>query len=139
MSTTLVYLLVLFASFAGTTTCFGTSTILVPLLSLAYSFPETLLFVGVIHWFGDIWKMVFFKKRINWKLILLFGLPGIVFAFLASKLPTALPEQRLKQILGMFLILYVIFLFAKPKWKLAQTNLNASVGGMLSGFFAGLF
>jgi hypothetical protein len=62
---TFIPVLVFIASFAGTLTGFGTSTILVPFLSLWFSLPATLLFVGIIHWFGDIWKMIFFKKDIN--------------------------------------------------------------------------
>ena len=45
----LVVLLTFLAAFAGTVTGFGTSTILVPILSLWYPLPETLLFVGVVH------------------------------------------------------------------------------------------
>ena len=74
----LLTMLSLFASSVGTLTGFGTSTIMVPVLLLRYSLPETLLFVGVIHWFGDIWKMIFFKKGIRWNLILGFGVPGII-------------------------------------------------------------
>lgn len=131
--------LTLLASVFGTVTGFGISTILIPFLSLSHTFAETLLFVGIIHWFGDIWKMVFFQKGIRWKLILLFGVPGIGVTYLASKLPTNLPETQLKRILGVFLIAYVVFLTKKTKWKLAQTNTNALVGGGLSGFFAGIF
>ena len=134
-----IIILVLVASFAGTLTGFGTSTILVPFISLSYPLPETLLFVGIIHLFGDIWKMVFFKKGVRWKLILLFGIPGIAFSYFASRLPVNIPEPNLRRMLGIFLVLYVVFLFIKSKWKLRQNDFNALVGGGLSGFFAGLF
>lgn len=120
-------------------TGFGTSTIMVPILSLFFPIPETLLFVGIIHWFGDIWKMVFFKKGWNLKLILLFGIPGIIASFWAAKLPLTLPEILLQRSLGAFLILYVAFLFYKPNWKLKASNPSALIGGTLSGFFAGIF
>lgn len=139
MGSVYISTLVLVASFIGTTTGFGTSTILVPILSLSYSFPETLLFVGIIHWFGDIWKMFFFKKGINWKLILLFGIPGLILSFIASRLPTIIEEKGLKRTLGIFLVGYVTFIFLKPKWKIAKNNINAAIGGGLSGFFAGIF
>ena len=83
--------------------------------------------------------MVLFRKGINGKLILLFGLPGIIVAFLAARLPTLLPETQLKHLLGIFLVGYVIFLLAKPKWRLSKTNLNAVLGGSLSGLGAALF
>jgi uncharacterized membrane protein YfcA len=137
----LVYfsLLTLISASVGTMTGFGTSTIMVPVLSLFLPIPETLLFVGVIHWFGDIWKILFFKKGFNWKLILLFGVPGIVLSFFAARLPLTLPEILLQRSLGLFLIVYVVFLFFKPDWKVKPSTATAVLGGSLSGFFAGIF
>ena len=132
-------LLTLISASVGTMTGFGTSTIMVPVLSLFLPIPETLLFVGVIHWFGDIWKILFFKKGLNWKLILLFGVPGIVLSFFAAKLPLTLPESLLQRSLGLFLIAYVVFLFFKPDWKIKPSTTTAVLGGSLSGFFAGIF
>jgi len=134
-----IYILVLIASFVGTVTGFGSSTILVPFLSLFYAFPETLLFAGVLHWFGDIWKMLFFKKGANWKLIFLFGITGIVVSFFSARLIGVFPEEVLKKLLGGFLVTYVSFIWIRPKWKLPKTNTNALVGGGLSGLFAGFF
>ncbi len=132
-------ILTLISASIGTMTGFGTSTIMVPILSLFLPIPQTLLFVGIIHWFGDIWKMIFFKKGFNWKLILLFGIPGIILSFLSAKLPLTLPEDLLSRLLGLFLILYVSFLFFKPNWKIKASNPSAIIGGSLSGFFSGIF
>ena len=135
----LFLLLTFISSSVGTMTGFGTSTIMVPVLSLFLPIPETLLFVGVIHWFGDIWKILFFKKGFNWKLILLFGIPGIFASFWAARLPLTLPEALLQRSLGLFLVLYVAFLWFKPTWKMKPSNSNALFGGGLSGFFSGIF
>ena len=132
-------LLTLIASTVGTLTGFGTSTIMVPVLSIFLPLPVTLLFVGIIHWFNDIWKIILFKKGFNWKLILLFGIPGIIASFLAAKLPIALPETILERALGLFLVLYVAFLFLKPSWKIKASSSSALLGGTLSGFFSGVF
>lgn len=131
--------LTLIAATIGTMTGFGTSTIMVPVLSLFLPLPLVLLFVGVIHWFGDIWKMLFFKKGFNWKLILLFGIPGIIASFWAARLPLTLPEDLLQRSLGLFLVLYVAFIWFKPTWKMKPSNSNALLGGGLSGFFSGIF
>ncbi len=45
----------------------------------------------------------------------------------------------LSRILGSFLIIYVIYLFAKSSFKIKQSLLAGACGGALSGFFAGLF
>lgn len=134
-----ILLLTLLAAFFGTTTGFGTSTIMVSVLAIWFPLPEVLLFVGVIHWFGDIWKIYFFKKGINWKLILLFGIPGILASYLGAYLPISLEPNMLKKFLAIFLLLYTILIFYKPHWKISDSNRNALLGGSLSGFFAGIF
>lgn len=45
----------------------------------------------------------------------------------------------LERILGGFLILYVLYLVLNPGWMLPQSRKTAVGGGLLSGFFAGLF
>ncbi len=134
-----VPIITLIASTIGTITGFGTSTILVPILSLQYPLTETLLFVGIVHWFGDIWKMLFFKRGANWKLIILFGVTGIIVGFIGARLAGVFPEDILQKMLGVFLLVYIGFIWINPKWKLPGTNTSALVGGGVSGFFSGIF
>ncbi len=135
----LLTMLTLLASSVGTLTGFGTSTIMVPILLLRYPLPETLLFVGIIHWFGDIWKMMFFKRGVRWNLILGFGVPGIIASYLGASLSLNVAENILSRILGAFFLLYVTFLFLNPQWQLPEKQRFTVVGGLLSGFFAGIF
>jgi uncharacterized protein len=53
----LVAVLTLVASAVGTMTGFGTSTIMVPALARFFPLAQVLLLVGIIHWFGNIWKI----------------------------------------------------------------------------------
>ena len=131
--------IVIIASCIGTMTGFGTSTIMVPIVLLFYPVPQTLLFVGIIHWFGNIWKLILFRKGFQWKLILSFGVPGIAAAFFGASLVFNIPGMIFSRILGTFLICYVIYLFVKSSFRI-KPNLFAGVcGGALSGFFAGVF
>lgn len=138
---TIIYitLLTIVASCIGTLTGFGTSTIMVPVLLLFFPLPQTLLLVGIIHWFGDIWKMVLFKKGFYWKLVLSFGIAGTITTFFGARIVFKVSQSLLSQILGGFLVLYVVFLFLKPTFKVAKNTATAINGGALSGFFAGLF
>ena len=131
--------IVIIASCIGTMTGFGTSTIMVPIVLLFYPVPQTLLFVGIIHWFGNIWKLILFRKGFQWKLILSFGVPGIVASFLGASLVFNIPGIVLSQILGTFLICYVIYLFLKSSFKIKPGLLTGICGGALSGFLAGVF
>ncbi|PLW95919.1 MAG: sulfite exporter TauE/SafE family protein, partial [Marinilabiliales bacterium] len=93
----IIALLTILASGIGTITGFGTSTILVPILLFYLPLPETLLVVGVIHFSGDIWKMILFRKGFYWKLILTFGLTGIIASFLGARIVfSASPEVLLR-------------------------------------------
>lgn len=135
----LLCLLTLVASGIGTATGFGTSTIMIPVLTLFMPMPIALLFVGIIHLCGDIWKVLLFKKGLLWNLILGFGLSGIIASFLGASLSLQAPDLPFKRMLGAFLILYVIFLFLKRDWALPKTQATAVCGGLLSGLFAGFF
>ncbi|MEX2054463.1 MAG: sulfite exporter TauE/SafE family protein [Candidatus Colwellbacteria bacterium] len=134
-----VTILTIIAGGIGTLTGFGTSTIMVPVLLLFFPLAPTLLLVGIIHWFGDIWKIVLFRQGVRWRLIMLFGVPGVLLTFLGARLVFSVSEILLSQVLGGFLIAYVAFLFSKPSFKFKQNALTATTGGALSGFFAGVF
>ncbi len=139
MEIVLIVLVVVIASSIGTLTGFGTSTIMVPIMLSFYPVTQTLLFVGIIHWFGNLWKLVLFRKGFQWKLILSFGIPGIAATYLGASLVFDISTALLSRILGSFLIIYVIYLFAKSSFKIKQSLLAGACGGALSGFFAGLF
>jgi hypothetical protein len=134
-----IALLTILASGIGTITGFGTSTILIPILLFYLPLPETLLVVGVIHFSGDIWKMILFRKGFDWKLVLTFGISGIIASFLGARIVFSASHDLLLRVLGAFMLAYVIFLIFKPEFKIPRENLTAITGGGLSGFFAGIF
>lgn len=139
MEIILLTALVFVASAIGTITGFGLSTIMIPVVLLFYPLTQTLFFVGIIHLFGNIWKVVLFRRGFRWKLVLSFGIPGIAASFLGALLAFEVPAGLLLRILAGFMIIYVIYLFAKPAFKVKQGTGSAMTGGALSGFLAGIF
>lgn len=133
-----ISVLTFLASILGTISGFGISTIMVPIVLLFLPFGETLLFVGVVHWFGDIWKMVLFRKGFSWKIILFFGIPGIITSFLGAYLTFSIPEAFLTRAVGILIVSYVLFIFIKPSFKIKPNPSAALTGGALSGFLGGL-
>jgi len=131
-------LLTFLAGIIGTITGFGISTIMVPVVLLFLPLPETLLLVGVIHWFGDIWKMYFFKHGFDAKLLLLFAVPGIIMAYVGARMALTLPEVLLSRFVGLILLAYVVYLFFRPNFRLKDNFLTASLGGAGSGFLGGV-
>ncbi|MFH1718029.1 MAG: sulfite exporter TauE/SafE family protein [Planctomycetota bacterium] len=139
MEIPLILFVVIIASFVGTMTGFGTSTIMVPILLNFYPLPETLLFVGIVHWFGNIWKLILFRTGFRWKLVLSFGAAGIAATFLGARLVFSVSPGVLLRVLGVFLICYVVYLFVKGSFKIKPSLLAGACGGALSGFLAGIF
>src|SRR5829696_9063887 len=86
MDIALLGLLTFLASAVGTITGLGTFTIMVPVLASFYPLPQTLFLVGIVHWFGDIWKIVLFRSGVSWRLVLLFGVTGVVATILGGLL-----------------------------------------------------
>lgn len=136
---TVISVLTLIGSALGTVTGFGTSTIMIPALLFYYPLPQTLLLVGIIHFTGNIWKMLFFKRGLEWRLLLLFGIPSILAAYLGARLTSSFDEQFLSRILGAILLFYTIFLFMHSSWKVRANAGSAIMGGISSGFLAGMF
>ncbi|MFH1711807.1 MAG: sulfite exporter TauE/SafE family protein [Patescibacteria group bacterium] len=135
----LISALTIVASWVGTLSGFGSSTVLVPVLLLFFPLPETLLLAGILHWFNDIWKLTLFRKGIKWNLILSFGIPGVIATFIGASLILTAPEELLSRILGGFLITYAFYLLIHHKFKVPTSTPTAIAGGTLSGFFAGIF
>jgi len=131
-------LLTFLAGILGTITGFGISTVMVPIVLLFLPLPETLLLIGVIHWFGDIWKMYFFKHGFKTKLLLYFAIPGIILAVVGARMALTLPESLLSRFVGIVILSYVIYLFLKPNFKLKNNLLTASLGGGGSGLLGGI-
>ncbi len=134
-----IALLTLLASAIGTLAGFGISTIMVPVLLLILPIPQTLLLVGIVHWFNDVWKLLLFREGIRWKLFLAFGLPGLVTSFIGSSLTLRISREVLSKALGIFLVAYVIFIIYNRAFKLSQRLSVAISGGALTGFFSGIF
>jgi len=134
-----IALLTLLASLIGTIAGFGISTIMIPVLLMFLPLPQTLLLVGIIHWFNDIWKILLFREGIRWRLLLAFGLPGIFTSFMGSSLSLKVPPEIISRVLGIFLIAYVLFIIFNRNFKLSQRLSVAISGGTLTGFFAGIF
>ena len=138
MEIILISLLTLIAGMMGTISGFGTSTIMVPIALLFLPLPETLLLVGIIHWFGDLWKVILFRHGIRRSLLLYFALPGIITTVFAAYLALILASDGLTNLIGWFLVIYSLFLILSPTFAIPPRPVNAILGGALYGFLAGL-
>ena len=71
-------------------------------------------------------------------MLFIFGIPSVVLTLMGALLITYLPQEMLKGILGVFLIIYSIISLWKEDLKVRPSLFNSVIGGGLSGFLAGL-
>lgn len=111
---------------------------MVPMVLFLLPLPETLLFVGIVHWFSDLWKVFLFKTGFDKKLVFLFGIPGILCAWIGGSLVVSFPKDTSSRLVGGILLAYVFYTLFKPKAKIKNNYLWSVVGGAGSGFMGGL-
>jgi uncharacterized membrane protein YfcA len=134
----LFFLIAFLSEVIGTIAGFGSSVFFVPLAGFLFGFHEVLALTSVLHVFSNTAKLALFRQHVQWKLLLLLGLPGIVFVILGAFLSRQVEFRFTELILGLFLILFSLLLLLKPAAKLTPNALNATSCGALAGFLAGL-
>ncbi len=138
MNVIIIACVTVLASCVGILSGFGLGTIMTPVLLLWLPFEQTILFVAIIHWFHNIWKILFFHHGIKWDVFMYFGVTSVVASFLGALLVSN-KAGFLLTFLGVFLIAYSVLLFFLPRFHVRYNRINALFGGGISGFFAGIF
>ncbi len=131
--------LTIIASIVALIAGFGTSTIMVPILIYFFPLPEVLLLTGIIHWFNDGWRLLFYRDGIWWQRVILAAIPGVAASIIGAWLVLRLPQHFLFRALGIMLLVYVIFIYANPSFQMKRTRPFAILGGTVAGFLSGLF
>ncbi len=127
------------ASFVAAVSGFGLSTVLIPTFSFFLPLSEVILLVGIIHLFNSILKALLFHSGFDWRLLLYFGLPSIIFSYIGASFVTQKIDTQLTQLFGLFFIGYTILLFAVPDFKIKKTKQTLFLGGSVYGFSTGFF
>ena len=125
------------AAAAATVAGFGSSALLIPVALLFMDIKTAVFVVAVFHLFNNAFKIRLFRKSIDFKIFLLFGMPSILMAFTGAVLISSSPLEAVKIILGLFMMVYAVYSFIKPDFGLKKSNPTAVIGGSLSGFLAG--
>lgn len=134
-----ILFLALVAGIVGTVTGFGSSMIMVPLLAMFLPAQEAIFLVAILHWVDDVWKILLFRQGFNLRLIVLFGLPGLIMTYPGALLMVQTDNSVLLRVLGFFCVIYALFIGMLPSYTVQASASSACIGGMLSGFFAGFF
>lgn len=134
----LFLLLTFIAEIIGTIGGFGSSVFFVPLAGLFFDFEMVLGITAIFHVASNLAKIVLFKENMDKKVLTQIGIPSIIFVILGAYLTVKISHTYFEIILGLFLIGFSGYLLLSPHFKISPTLKNAWLGGIISGFAAGL-
>lgn len=133
---------------------FGLGTILLPVFGLFFPIEMAIALTAIVHFLNNLFKLSLLGKKADRSVVIQFGIPSIIAAFLGAFLLTRLMNMQpifsyslgskdldvmpVKLIVGLLLIFFALFDIL-PRLKNMQFNRNyLPLGGFLSGFFGGL-
>jgi uncharacterized membrane protein YfcA len=126
------------AEILGTISGFGSSILFVPLAALFFDFKSVLGITAVFHVFSNLSKIFLFRKGIDRQIALKLGIPAVVSVILGAFLTTFLPTKQIELGMNIALVGVAIYLMINFNKTLRQTNTNLYLGGIASGFLAGI-
>lgn len=133
---------------------FGLGTILTPIFMIFFPVELAIALTGVVHFFNNIFKLFLVGRYANKEVLLRFGVPAVVAAFIGSWLLLNLTHLqplftyhafgKLIEVYPVkFIISILLIIFASidliPYFNTLQFSKDKlPIGGALSGFFGGL-
>lgn len=134
-----VFALLAFVSeILGTISGFGSSILFVPIASFFFDFKTVLGITAVFHVFSNLSKIALFRKGINKDIVIKLGIPAVIFVIIGAYITTFLPTKQIELVMNFVLLVLAVYLIIKFNKPIRQTNSNLYIGGVASGFIAGI-
>ncbi|HYG16577.1 MAG TPA: sulfite exporter TauE/SafE family protein [Bacteroidia bacterium] len=144
----------LFASGLTLFSGFGLGTILTPVFALFFPIELAIALTAIVHFLNNIFKLVLLGKNADKAVVLRFGIPAILAAFLGAYVLTLLAGLQplfqytlsgktlavtpVKLTIALLLAFFSLFDIVPKLSGLQFSRKLLPVGGLLSGFFGGL-
>lgn len=132
-------ILSLLAEILGTVGGFGSSVFFVPFANLFLDFQSVLAITAIFHLSSNITKIAMFRKGIDWKLVLIIGIPATIFVTVGAFLSVHVSARPLEIGLGIFLIAMALIFIIFKQIVIKPNLVNGIAGGSAAGILAGLF
>ena len=133
---------------------FGLGTLLVPTFALFFPIDVAISLTACVHFLNNIFKYILVGKQADKRVILRFGIPSVIAAFIGAYLLGELSDMSsmydyilygksfsvmpIKLIIAALMLFFALFELV-PKFSNIQFDEKyLSLGGTLSGFFGGL-
>lgn len=133
---------------------FGLGTLLMPVVALFFPLEISIAMTAMVHLANNLFKIGLLGRKADRSVLLTFGLPAIVAAFVGAALLTYLGEVKpiyeyhalgsarqvsvLKLVIGVLIISFVALDLSPTFSKIALDRRWLPLGGLISGFFGGL-
>lgn len=130
---------------------FGLGTILMPVFALFFSIDVAIAMTAIVHLLNNIFKLFFLGNYANKQVVVQFGIPAIVAAFLGAwvllwfssleplaNYTIASNEFYITPVKLIIAILMMIFAILEMTPKILFDRKLLPIGGFLSGFFGGI-
>ena len=133
---------------------FGLGTILTPVFVIFFPVEVAIALTGVVHFTNNLFKIVLVGKSANKTVLLRFGIPAILLAFVGARLLLRIAEMPafysyelwdrelmitpVKLIIAIILITFSVLEISPSFRKIQFGKDKLFIGGALSGFFGGL-
>jgi uncharacterized membrane protein YfcA len=133
---------------------FGLGTLLMPVIALFFPLELAIAMTAVVHLANNLFKVGLLGRKANVSILLKFGIPAVLAAFVGAGLLIWLGELRplfeysafgrelqvsaLKLVIGVLIIVFVLLELSPAFASLALPRKWLPAGGLLSGFFGGL-
>jgi hypothetical protein len=133
---------------------FGLGTLLMPVIAIFFPLELAIAMTAMVHLANNIFKIGLLGRKADYSVLLKFGLPAVLAAFVGATLLSwlgAFPPlyqygafgrevqvSALKLIIGLLIILFVALELWPAFSKIALDRKWLPVGGVISGFFGGL-
>lgn len=133
---------------------FGLGTILVPVFALFFPLEIAISLTAIVHFLNNLFKLFLVGKNASRSVVIRFGIPAILFAFLGAYLLTVISGVQplisysflsktadvtwVKLIIGLLLAFFALVDLIPSLSKVNFSQKYMPLGGALSGFFGGL-
>ncbi len=142
-----------FASLITLFSGFGLGTILTPVFILFFPVEIAVALTGVVHLLNNLFKFALLGKNAQWHIVLRFGIPSMLGAFIGAKLLLSLTTftpigsyyisgkeffvEPVKLIIAVLMIFFALAEIFPALQSFKPTKRSLPAGGLLSGFFGG--
>lgn len=133
---------------------FGLGTLLLPVFALFFPVEIAIVLTAIVHFLTNIFKLTLIGRKANKSIILKFGIPAVLFAFIGAYLLSfiaftdpvysySIAEKTfyitpVKLLIGLLLAAFALLDMIPTLTRINLDPKYIPVGGILSGFFGGL-